>query len=334
MTETHAAALGAELRAARQAQGWELPQLAASLRIRPSYLEAIEAGRVGDLPGTTYALGFVRAYATALGLPGEDMARRFRADATLANGQPALRFPAPVPQRGVPAGALMLLGVVILAGAYGGWYWVTEHRATPVETVPPIPDRMVTETQKPLPSPAVASLLPATAAPAAAPPAAGSGTQAQASSGVAAAPPHAVQTPPAVAVPASPTPAAGPIPPPAPASPPAVASNAPAGTRMVIRATADAWVTVKQKAGPALLNKLMHAGESWPVPAGDGLTLTTGNAGGTAIDVDGAPITASLGGSGAVRRDLPLEADMLKSGKLPPMPGRSRPKPVPAAADQ
>ncbi len=104
---------------------------------------------------------------------------------------------------------------------------------------------------------------------------------------------------------------------------------------MVIRATADAWVTVKQKAGPALLNKLMHAGESWPVPAAaEGLTLTTGNAGGTAIDVDGTPITASLGGSGAVRRDLPLDADMLKSGRLPPMPARGRLKPAPQAADQ
>ncbi len=168
MSETQAE-LGAEMQAARRAHGWELPQLAASLRIRQSYLEAIEAGRLADLPGTTYALGFVRAYASALGLPGEEMARRFRADATLANGQTALRFPAPVPQRGLPAGALMLLGVFILAASYGGWYWITEHRATPVETVPPIPDAMVSETQKPVPSPQVASLLPNTAPPAPAP---------------------------------------------------------------------------------------------------------------------------------------------------------------------
>jgi cytoskeleton protein RodZ len=100
----------------------------------------------------------------------------------------------------------------------------------------------------------------------------------------------------------------------------------PAGTRIVIRANADAWVTVKQKAGPALLNKLMHQGDSWPVPSDkDGLTLTTGNAGGTQIDVDGAAITASLGGSGAVRRDLPLDADMLKSGKLPPARVKAKP---------
>jgi cytoskeleton protein RodZ len=320
MTETQAAGLGAELRAARQAQGWELPQLAASLRIRQSYLEAIEAGRVAELPGTTYALGFVRAYAAALGLSGEDVAKRFRAETTLVNGQTALRFPAPVPQRGVPAGALMLLGVMILAGAYGGWYWLTEHRATPVEVVPPIPDRMVTETQKPLPSPQVASLLPATSPPATTP--------------VPGRQPPPILTPPETTQPAAP-PTHAPPPPAAVAvaptpPPPAPAPVAPASAGMVIRATADAWVTVKQPGGPPLLNKLMHAGESWTVPPDKtGLTLTTGNAGGTQIDIDGAPIPASLGGSGAVRRDLPLQADMLKSGKLPPLPVRTHPKPPP-----
>jgi cytoskeleton protein RodZ len=97
----------------------------------------------------------------------------------------------------------------------------------------------------------------------------------------------------------------------------------------VVRATADAWLTVKPKSGPPLLNRLMHAGDSWPLPAGtEGASLTTGNAGGTEIDVDGAPIPASLGGSGAVRRDVPLDADMLKAGKLPPPRPRTRAVPV------
>jgi cytoskeleton protein RodZ len=101
----------------------------------------------------------------------------------------------------------------------------------------------------------------------------------------------------------------------------------------VLKASADAWVTVKQKGGPPLLNKTMHAGDTWPVPADKpGLTLTTGNAGGTSIDVDGAPIPVSLGTSGMVRRDLPLDADMLKAGKLPPAPARKNPTAATAAA--
>jgi cytoskeleton protein RodZ len=318
MSETQAAGLGAELRAARQAQGWELPQLAASLRIRQSYLEAIEAGRIAELPGATYALGFVRTYAAALGLSGEDVAKRFRAETTMVPGQTALRFPAPVPQRGVPAGALMLLGVLILAGAYGGWYWFTEHRTTPVEVVPPIPDRMVAETQKPQPSPQVASLLPATSPPA--------------STQIPAHQPPPILTPPGTAQTQAPpaqtaSPQAHVEPPLAPPAPPPPPVPATAG--ITIRATADAWLTVKQPGGPPLLNKLMHAGESWAVPPDKtGLTLTTGNAGGTQIDVDGTPIPVSLGGSGAVRRDLPLQADLLKSGKLPPAPRRAHPVPA------
>jgi cytoskeleton protein RodZ len=355
-----AARLGAELRAQRESLGWALPDLAASLRIRQSYLEAIEAGRISELPGTTYALGFVRAYASALGLPGEQVASRFRSESAEAIVKPALSFPAPVPQRGVPAGALMLLGLLILAGAYAGWYYVSEHQRTPAETVPPIPDRLLpSQAEKPTPSPQVASILPSTAPPAPAAP--GSAPQPAAPpppSEAAAVPPPgpraSVTLPPAASTvapssaplpqsaapqPAAPQPAApqappatAPLPMPsstAPAGSPETA-NAPADTRIVVKTTADAWVTVKQPNGPPLLNKLMHAGDSWPVPAGKPeLTLTTGNAGGTALMVDGTP-APSLGGSGMVRRDLPLDADMLKSGHLPPARPRLRPA-APAA---
>ena len=51
------------------------------------------------------------------------------------------------------------------------------------------------------------------------------------------------------------------------------------------------------------------------MPAKGTLLLTTGNAGGTELLVDGAA-TPSIGGDGAVRRDLPLDADAIKDGKL------------------
>jgi cytoskeleton protein RodZ len=311
--------LGAELRATRERLGWALPELSNSLRIRQAYLEAIEGGRVSELPGPTYAMGFVRTYAAALGMPSEEVAKRFRAEAEGLDRKPALSFPAPVPQRGVPAGALMLLGMVILAGAYGGWYWITEHRATPVETVPPLPDRLAAVLpNKPAPSPQVASVVPADGAPSAK-----------------LAPPPAPVTQPAPSPPPNPTvtPSAPPVAA-APAPPPVVPAPAPtppAAAGIVIKATADAWMTVKQPGGPALMSKLMHAGDSWPVPADKaGLTLTTGNAGGTEIDVDGAPIATPLGGNGMVRRDLPLDAAALKSGQLaPPAAHKPAPKPAP-----
>jgi cytoskeleton protein RodZ len=333
--------LGAELKAARRALGWELPQLASSLRIRQSYLEAIETGRIADLPGTTYALGFVRAYAAALGLPGEEMARRFRAEAEGVNGKPTLHFPAPVPRRGVPAGALMLLGLIILGGAYAGWYWVTEHRATPAETVPPIPDRLATITQKPAPSPQIASILPSTAPPTAAqnpsiapvvPSAAPLGAARGAGPGHqdAVSPQPPVSPALAQAKPLAQAPDA--IKAATPAAVPAADAAPPAGTRIVVTTSADAWVTVKQPNGPPVLNKMMHAGESWAAPADKaGLMLTTGNAAATVITVDGTPMSEPLGTPGMVRRNVPLDADLLKSGKLPPPPPRGKPKAVPPA---
>jgi cytoskeleton protein RodZ len=97
----------------------------------------------------------------------------------------------------------------------------------------------------------------------------------------------------------------------------------------VIAATGDAWLTVKQPNGPPVLNKMMHAGDTWPVPADKtGLTLNTGNAGATTIQVDGAPIPQSLGTTGMVRRNIPLDADVLKTGQIPPPVVRTKPKPT------
>jgi cytoskeleton protein RodZ len=330
-----ASRLGAELRARRQSLGWSLTDLAASLRIRQGYLEAIEAGRIGDLPGTTYALGFVRAYASAMGLQGEQVASRFRAESAEASIRPALSFPVPVPQRGVPAGALMLLGLVIMAGAYSGWYYVSEHQRTPAETVPPIPDRLLPHTvEKPTPSPQVASILPTASAPTQPAPTPGAAPQAPNASP---APSPAQNTAPA---PLAARPVPEPAPAPAPAAPPAQGAQPaalPPGSRIVVKATADAWVSVKPKGGgAAVFNKLMHAGDSWAVPASPpDLLLTTGNAGGTQLTADTVAVP-SLGGSGAVFRDLPLDADMLKSGHLPPSrPAHPKPAaPTPAAAPE
>ncbi len=329
-----AARLGAQLRDTRQGLGWGVPELAASLRIRREYLEAIEDGRMSDLPGTTYALGFVRAYASALGLNGDQMAARFRAETDEVARKPPLSFPAPVPQRGVPAGALMLLGLVILAGAYAGWYWVSDHGHTPAQVVPPIPDRLTAPAaEKSPPSPQVASILPTATPSAEAPAEAKSPPPSPAPPGNPPATGTAAPAP--AAAPAAPPPAAAAAPPPAP--PAQAAATLPAGTRIVIRATADSWITVKQKAGPALLSKLMHAGDVYAVPAGTpGLTLTTGNAGGTELDVDGTPVPG-LGANGMVRRNLPLDPDALKTGLPPPAPNTRQAKkrdPSPALAGE
>ena len=119
--------VAATLRAARLAAGIDLRKAAESLRIRYPYLEAIEAGRFADLPGHTYALGFVRAYAEFLGLDGKQVVRRFKEEEQGPTRRIALVFPSPVQEGRFPGGSVLVFAVTLAAAVYGGWYY-WEHR--------------------------------------------------------------------------------------------------------------------------------------------------------------------------------------------------------------
>lgn len=304
-TVTGAARVGADLRAARERLGWTLPEVAAGLRIRLPYLEAIEDGRVKDLPGAAYALGFLRTYAQSLGLDPDELSRRFRAEAGDVNRKTELTFPVPVPERGVPAGAVVLLGVLLAVGAYIGWYRLSDRGVLPPEVVPPVPERLAPLAEQAVPP----SLPPVSPVPAPASPAA-----------VADAPPAAVPSPSV-----SPTSAAA-----ATAAPPIPAAPVPNpdDPRIVVRAKGDAWIQVREKQGPVIYDHVMHAGDTWTVPAKPALLLTTGNAGGTELLVDGTA-TAPLGAPGSVRRNLVLDPDQIKDGKI--VSATPTPAPAPAA---
>jgi cytoskeleton protein RodZ len=347
VTEPPAAArAGADLREARERLGLSLHDIAFTLRIRLPHLEALEEGRISLLPGNAYALAFVRTYASTLGLDAEEMVRRFRTEAADCNRRPELVFPIPMPEPGLPAGAVLLLGLVLAIGAYAGWYRLSGEGRLPAETVTAIPERLAPLAEQALPptsptDPAASN--PAASNPAASNPAA-SGSVAPgpvAPGAMAAAPgtaasrialanpatPDALPTPAPPVMAISPTSAAAAQLPAQPANVPAVAGLSPAPAaltpappapdagRVVLRATADAWILVKDRSGAVLLNRVLKAGETWPVPSRPDLLLTTGNAGGTDILVDGAS-TPSLGGPGAVRRDMPLDPDPIKDGKL------------------
>ncbi len=289
--------VGAELAAARERLGWSLADVANHLRIRMPFLEAIEQGRIDSLPGGAYALGFVRTYAKALGLEPDGVARRFRAEVAEVAPPPELAFPAPVPERGVPAGAVVMLGAVLAVGAYVGWYRVSGEKPG-AEPVRPVPERLAEMVAPPVVLPVVR---PEVAAVVVAPPVVGVPTPLPVvppSSAAAAGVANAVS--PSLAVPSAPS---------------AVLGVLPEGTRIVLRARAESWVQVRDRQGQVLLNRVLRAGETWPVPPKLALLLTTGNAGGTELLVDGAA-TASLGGDGAVRRDLVLDADAIRDGKL------------------
>ena len=299
---------GADLRMARERLNWPLPDVAAMLRIRQPHLEALEDGDLARLPGNAFALGFLRSYANALGLDAEEMLRRFKAEAAQVSLQTELSFPAPVPDRGLPMGAVILLGVVLAVGAYVGWYRLSGEGRLPAETAAAVPERLASLADQALPPAVVPQVRPEIPAEVAEPP---QPLSALSPSSAAAAPvkPLAVPAPPPSSAAAAPVkPLAVLAPPPAGV---AVTSDQP---RLMLRATADAWVQVRDKTGTVILNKVLKPGETWTVPR-TGLLLTTGNAAATEVLLDGV-VSTTLGGAGAVRRDLPLEVDAVKDGKL------------------
>ena len=134
--------VGALLRASRLRLGEGLRDVAAILRIRHLYLEAIEEERYADLPGPTYAIGFVRAYAEHTGLDSDEVVRRFKREISGVQEAADLVFPTPIPERSIPGGAIAFVGVVIAALAYGAWYASTSDQRLFVELIAPLPEKL------------------------------------------------------------------------------------------------------------------------------------------------------------------------------------------------
>ncbi|WP_340313765.1 helix-turn-helix domain-containing protein [Rhizorhabdus argentea] len=111
--------VGEQLAAERLRQKLELSDVAARTRIPLRHLEAIESGDHGGLPAIPYSAGFVKSYATMLGLDGQALSRAFRdeiGDARRGYFEPEAYEPVDpsrVPSRLL---AMIALGVALLLG--------------------------------------------------------------------------------------------------------------------------------------------------------------------------------------------------------------------------
>ena len=72
--------VGDRLRRAREEAGMSLAEVAAETRIPERHLAVIDDGRFEDLPARTYAVGFSRSYAKAVGLNEREIAEAVRAE--------------------------------------------------------------------------------------------------------------------------------------------------------------------------------------------------------------------------------------------------------------
>ncbi len=161
--------IGADLRATRVRNGLDLVGVARALRIRLEYLLALEEGRFAELPGSVYAVGFVRTYAEHLGIDGEAAVDAYKAETSGQRAETRLLFPTPEPENRMPKGWLIGLSLALFALVYAGWYYAENKDQFVIEPVAQVPQRLATpEATETPPQPAVRNEVtePAAAAPA------------------------------------------------------------------------------------------------------------------------------------------------------------------------
>jgi cytoskeletal protein RodZ len=125
--------IGAALRATRQRTGRSLQDLSDITRIKRAYLQALEEMRLEDLPSRPFTIGYVRAYARALGLDETRAVERFKHDVP-ADTEP-LRAPVGVRKHSDVRLALLFGGVAVVVSAVLLWNLARHSMAE--ETAPP-----------------------------------------------------------------------------------------------------------------------------------------------------------------------------------------------------
>ncbi|HEV7386124.1 MAG TPA: helix-turn-helix domain-containing protein [Phenylobacterium sp.] len=111
--------IGQALRAVRERRKLSLEEVADITRIRRVYLADLEAMRLDKLPSRPFTIGYIRAYAEALGLDGEAAVERFKAEEPDLN-EP-LRAPVGVIETGDPRLVAIVAGIVVMLAAIILW---------------------------------------------------------------------------------------------------------------------------------------------------------------------------------------------------------------------
>ena len=265
--EPEAFGAGAQLKAAREAAGLSLDQVAQQLKLAPRQVRALEEENFGMLPGRTFTRGFMRNYARLLNLD-PDLLVAHLPDAAHA---PSLESPPlhstgttmaelPTAHARAPSFGRWLIPLVLVASivAAAGYEW---YRGRPVgvaapprsaETAPPAAPNTSTT---PLPNP----VSPDSGAPApAAPPATSSKS----------APDGTAQ----------------------PASTPQAAAAGAADAVLVVRYEGPSWTEIRDSAGRMLISRLVDADSVEPFDGAPPFSIVIGNARAVTLVYRGQPV--------------------------------------------
>jgi cytoskeleton protein RodZ len=265
--EPEAFGAGAQLKAAREAAGLSLDQVAQQLKLAPRQVRALEEENFGMLPGRTFTRGFMRNYARLLNLD-PDLLVAHLPDAAHA---PSLESPPlhstgttmaelPTAHARAPSFGRWLIPLVLVASivAAAGYEW---YRGRPsgvaspprsTETAPPAAPNTSTT---PLPNP----VAPDSGAPAPAAPPATSGQSA---------PDGTAQ----------------------PASTPQAAAAGAADAVLVVRYEGPSWTEIRDSAGRMLISRLVDADSVEPFDGAPPFSIVIGNARAVTLVYRGQPV--------------------------------------------
>lgn len=299
--------VGGVLRNERMRQGLTCDDISARLRITLRNIENLEAGNIDDLPAMTYVIGYVRSYANLLGMDSVKICADLKASLTAEENNPEFDFVEQKLDQKANAGRTALAALIAAFVIYGGWYslstgvfsglfgpgTVTEDVAVLETTTNALvndteEDQVINQETAIEPTFTEVAPRPVTSQPvietnpvSAESTKLASNTDDDVSK---------IETGTSVTA--------------------AIATNRIPEQEITLLATANSWVEVTRADGSVLTQRLMRSGETYVVPGGDDLFLTTGNAGGLEIGLgDADPIV--LGEWGETLRELPLDKTII-----------------------
>lgn len=276
---------GRLLRAARESQGLHLAVLAASLKVSPQKLEAIENDHPEQLPDATFARALAQSMCRALKIDAEPVLSLLPTAASAGRGldHVARGLNQPFHDRGVPsdgdewqrflsppliAAAVLVLAAVAVYLLPVGWVGRLLPTDPSASAVPEIAASNPIDTGVAVSS--TTSIAPESASPALA------GASAVGSSEAEAAAPGSAVIDTVFSAPVG-----------------TAASASAAGGLLTMRAVAESWVEVRDAKGQVLLSRTLAAGEAAGLDGPLPLHVTVGNAEATQIVFRGQPVALS-----------------------------------------
>ena len=305
---------GARLRAAREAAGLGQNDVAAELRLGVDTIDALEHDAVERLPAPIFVRGYLRNYATLVGLPAQELVDAY--NGSVGRGQSQGLMAGPVQQQLVGARRRSYLGwlLVLVVAVAAGW-WFQQRTAEPPEGDMTAADPAPMQSSAPRQGNDDLTGRPPDDGP--------SGRMAEEQSGLSTAP--APQTLPPQAEPVTPPPedvapsveqpateaAPDVAPEPAPdetngaavESEPVTAPQAQSvGDTLVLVFSERSWVEVRDATGERLLYRLANAGESRTLQGKAPFQLVLGNAPAVRVELNGSQVDVAAYTTGRTAR--------------------------------